>query len=159
MYCSAKVGFRTACVQKERFQPREWEEQETLEPEKYFQELRDVFTRNLPRYFQSQEQIGMSLTGGLDTRMILAWQKPLPGSLPCYTFGGTYRDCRDVIVAGKVARACGQTHEVIQVGEDFLSRFHHYAERTVYLTDGCADVRRASDLYLNERVREIAPSG
>jgi len=139
------------------FQPREWEEQEILEPEKYYQEIREVFSQNLPRYFQSQERIGMSLTGGLDTRMIMAWQKSLPGSLPCYTFGGTFRDCRDVIVARRVARACDQTHEVIRVGAEFLSRFHHYAQRTIYLTDGCADVRRASDLYLNERARGIAP--
>src|SRR5206468_3676333 len=103
------------------FHHREWEEQEILEPEKYYQEVREVFSRNLPRYFQSQERIAVSLTGGLDTRMIMAWQKPLPGSLPCYTFGGMFRDCRDVIVAKKVARACGQAHEVIQVGEDFLS--------------------------------------
>ena len=157
--CAARWVLRDGAVEQKGtyFQPQEWEEQETLEPEKYYQELRDVFTRNLPRYFQSEERIGMSLTGGLDTRMIMAWQKPLPGSLPCYTFGGMFRDCRDVIVARKVARACGQDHEVLQVGKDFLSRFHHYAERTVYLTDGCADVRRASDLYLNERAREIAP--
>src|SRR6185295_4890965 len=139
------------------FQPQDWEEQKILEPEVYYQELQHIFSRNLPRYFKSQERIGISLTGGLDTRMIMAWQKPLPGTFPCYTFGGMFRDCRDVIVARKVARACGQDHEVLQVGKDFLSRFHRYAERTVYLTDGCADVRRASDLYLNECVREIAP--
>ena len=155
---ASKWVFRNGSIEQKGtyFQPREWEEQEPLEPEKYYQEIREVFTRNLPRYFESSERIGMSLTGGLDTRMIMAWQKPVPGSLPCYTFGGTYRDCGDVIVARKVARACGQAHEVIQVGEDFLSRFHRYAERTVYLTDGCADVRRSSDLYLNEHARAIA---
>ncbi|MBX3300753.1 MAG: hypothetical protein KF693_00910 [Nitrospira sp.] len=139
------------------FSPREWEEQEILEPEKYYQELRNVFASNLPRYFRPGQPIGLSLTGGLDTRMILAWHKPTPGTLPCYTFGGTYRECRDVVVARKVARACGQMHEVIQVGNEFLLRFRRYAERTIYLTDGCADVRRASDLYLNERVRALAP--
>jgi asparagine synthase (glutamine-hydrolysing) len=139
------------------FHPRQWEGQETLESEKYYHELREVFARSLPRYFDARERIGLSLTGGLDTRMILAWQKLTPGSLPCYTFGGTYRECRDVLVGRQVARACKQPHEVIEVGQDFLARFHRYAERTVYLTDGCADVRRASDLYLNERVREIAP--
>ena len=36
----------------------------------------------------------MSLTGGLDGRMILAWANLSPGILPCYTFGGTYRDSR-----------------------------------------------------------------
>jgi asparagine synthase (glutamine-hydrolysing) len=139
------------------FQPREWEEQEILDPESCYRELRGVFTSNLPRYFRSRERIGLSLTGGLDTRMILAWHKAVPGSLPCYTFGGTYRECRDVVVARKVARACGQPHQVIEVGADFLTQFPRYAERTVYLTDGCADVRRASDLYVNERARDIAP--
>ncbi len=139
------------------FSPREWEEQEMLDPEQYYDQLRDVFTQNLPGYFQSQERIGISLTGGLDTRMILAWHKAAPRSLPCYTFGGTYRDCMDVVVARDVAHLYGQTHDVITVGDEFLSRFAHYAERTVYLTDGCADVRRASDLYLNECARQVAP--
>jgi asparagine synthase (glutamine-hydrolysing) len=43
------------------------------------------------------------------------------------------------------------------VGQEFLSRFSHYAERAVYLTDGCVDVSRAPDVYLNERARKIAP--
>lgn len=139
------------------FSPRDWEEQGVLEPEKFYQELRNVFSENLPRYFESQEPIGLSMTGGLDTRMILAWLKPLPKSLPCYTFGGMFRDCRDVVVGRKVSRTCDLPHQVIHLGEDFLARFPYYAERTVYLTDGCADTRRSSDLYLNERVREIAP--
>jgi asparagine synthase (glutamine-hydrolysing) len=128
-----------------------------LEPEAYYQELREVLARNLPRYFNGQERIGMSLTGGLDTRMIMAWHKASRGSLPCYTFGGIFRDCQDVIVARQVASACQQPHEVIPVGDEFLSRFPHYAERTVYLTDGCADVSRSPDLYVNERARQIAP--
>ena len=99
----------------------------------------------------------MSLTGGLDTRMIMAWHKPAPGSLPCYTFGGTYRECRDVIVARQVARACGQSHQVIRCGPEFISRFPYYAERTVYLTDGCADVSCSPVLYGSQKAREIAP--
>src|SRR5208282_5076722 len=47
--------------------------------------------------------------------------------------------------------------EVIPLGQDFLARFGHYAERSVYLTDGTVDVSRASDLYVNQRAREIAP--
>lgn len=150
---------RGGCVEEKGayFKPSEWEDQEHLEPVKYYQNLRDVFVNNLPRYFRSHEQVGLSLTGGLDTRMILAWYKPQPRTLPCYTFGGPYRDCRDVTVARQVAAVCQQDHMVLQLGENFLSRFSHYAERTVYLSDGCADVRRASDLYLNECARHIAP--
>ena len=36
-------------------------------------------------------------------------------------------------------------------GEEFLKQFPHYAERAVYLSDGCVDVSRAPDLYVNER--------
>src|SRR5579859_5185096 len=73
--------FRNASL-KERaayFHPREWESQEKLQPEAYYQTLREVFSRNLPRYFSGDQRIGMSLTGGLDTRMIAAWQKSAPG--------------------------------------------------------------------------------
>jgi asparagine synthase (glutamine-hydrolysing) len=151
--------FRNGALERKAayFRPREWEEQPALEPEPYYRELRDVFSRNLPRYFKAQERIGLSLTGGLDTRMIMAWHKPPRGSLPCYTFGGSFRDCQDVVVGRRVAQACGQPHEVIPVGKTFLDRFARYAERSVFLTDGCVDVSRSPDLYVNEKAREIAP--
>lgn len=139
------------------FQPKEWEEQEPLEPETYYQRLREVFSRNLPRYFNGREQIGMSLTGGLDGRMIMAWQKSPQGSLPCYSFAGMFRDCEDVTLARKVARICGQPHQVIDVGEEFLSHFARYAERSIFLTDGYVSVKFAPDLYANERAAAIAP--
>lgn len=145
-------------TRKERyFDPREWESQSPLDPEKYYLELRDAFSQRLPHYFKGRAQIGMSLTGGLDTRMIMAWQKSAPGSLPCYSFGGERRECQDVRVARIVAEACNQPYQVVSVGQDFLSQFSRYAERAIYLTDGCVDVSRAPDLYLNEKAREIAP--
>src|SRR5947208_10697059 len=98
----------------------------------------------------------MSLTGGLDTRMIAAWQKSAPGDLPCYTFGSMVRDNHDVRGARRVAKACNQPFKVLPVGEEFLSAFSYYAERAVYLTDGCVHVRSAPDLDLNEQTREIA---
>jgi asparagine synthase (glutamine-hydrolysing) len=139
------------------FEPAEWEQQEQFDPEAYYAELRDAFVRCLPRYFNGQERVAVSLTGGLDTRIIMAWCKARPGSLPCYTFGSMYRTNEDVRLARKVARLCGQSHQVITTGKEFLSRFAHYAERSVYLTDACIDLGRSPDLYVNEKVREIAP--
>jgi len=139
------------------FEPAEWESQGPLESETYYSQLREVFSRNLPRYFDGNEQVGISLTGGLDTRMIMAWSKATPDSLPSYTFGGPFRECQDVIIARKVAKMCQQPYQVIQVGDDFLSRFAQYAERTVFLSDGCTGVSRAADLYANELASQIAP--
>jgi asparagine synthase (glutamine-hydrolysing) len=152
-------SFRNGAVERKAayFDPSEWENQPCLDPEAYYEQLRDVFARNLPRYFNGREGIGMSLTGGLDTRMIMAWQKSSSGSLPCYSFGGMFRDCEDVRLARRVAQCCHQPYQVIPVGTDFLSRFSEYAERTVYRTDGCASVRCSADLYANEIAAQIAP--
>ncbi len=139
------------------FEPRQWEEQEPLGMEEYYARLRDAFVGHLPRYFNGRERVGVSLTGGLDTRIIMAWHKPPQGSLPCYTFGSVYRDNQDVLLARKVAGICGQPHQVITAGNGFLSRFPYYAERSVYLTDACIDLSRSPDLYVNEKARQIAP--
>jgi asparagine synthase (glutamine-hydrolysing) len=151
--------FRNGAIEHQGtyFNPGEWEAQSALDPNTYYRELREAFSQNLPRYFVGRQRVAMSLTGGLDTRAVMAWYKGPEGSLPCYTFGGVYRDCRDVLVACQVARACGQPHEVIQVGADFLSRFPQLAERTVYLTDGCADVSCSPPFYVSQQAREIAP--
>lgn len=156
---AARWTFRDGVVEKKEtyFQPGEWEGQTALTPQGFYQDIRDTFSGVLPRYFNGHQPIGMSVTGGLDTRMIMAWHKPALGSLPCYSFGGTYRDSQDVLLGRQLAKQYGQSHEVISVGDDFLSRFSHYAERTVFLTDGCTDVSHSPDLYINELAREIAP--
>jgi asparagine synthase (glutamine-hydrolysing) len=140
------------------FQTCQWEKQEALDSESYYKELRKAFSRNLALYFSDLEQTGMTLTGGMDTRMIMAWHKAAPRSLPCYTFGGAYRECQDVLIGRRIADLCEQTYEVIPIGQEFLSKFPHYAERSLYLTEGGVDVYRASDLYVSEKARKIAPA-
>ena len=139
------------------FDPQEWENQPSLDDESYYLKLREVFSGNLPRYFAGPESIAMSLTGGLDTRMIMAWQKSRPAGLPCYTFGSMLRENHDVRVARRVADVCQQPFEIISAGQEFSSQFPYYAERAIYLSDGCVDVSRSPDVYLNERARQIAP--
>jgi len=77
MCCHAQRpgSFRGGAIERKQcyFSPREWENQSPLEPEPFYQEVRQIFERNLPRYFNGPERIGLSLTGGLDTRTILAW--------------------------------------------------------------------------------------
>jgi asparagine synthase (glutamine-hydrolysing) len=137
------------------FNPSDWENQPVLGPSDFYRELRTAFSENLPRYFESPSRVGMSLTGGLDTRMIVAWHDADAGSIPCYTFGSMFRENHDVRVARRVATAWRQPFQVIETGEEFLRKFAHYAERSVYLTDGCVDVGRAPDLFVNEKARQI----
>jgi asparagine synthase (glutamine-hydrolysing) len=156
---AATWRFRNGAIERKGsyFHPREWEDLSLLEPEAYYRELCEVFARNLPRYFNGGQRVGIALTGGFDTRVIMAWQKAPPASLSCYTFGGMYRECEDVVRARKVAGICEQPHQVILTGGEFLSQFPRYAERSIYLTDGCVDLSRSPDLYVSEKARDIAP--
>jgi asparagine synthase (glutamine-hydrolysing) len=142
---------------KTYFNPEQWETQTPLGPSDYYEHLRDIFKSKLPLYFDGGQRVALSLTGGLDSRMILALYQPPPDSLPCYTFGGMFRDCQDVVVARRIAKTCQQSHSILRVGDEFLNSFARYAERTVYLTDGCCNVSHSADLYVNERARQIAP--
>jgi asparagine synthase (glutamine-hydrolysing) len=78
-------------------------------------------------------------------------------ALPCYTFGGPYRDCSDVTLARQVARLCGKTHQVISIDQRFLQEFASMAERAVYISDGEMDVSGSVELYANRFARQIAP--
>jgi len=151
--------FRNGAIENKGryFDAAEWENQEMLDLESYYRHLREIFSRNMPKYFGGNRPVGVSLTGGLDSRMIMAWLKAPAESVPCFSFGGPFRDCTDVTVGRKVAQACGRPHQVIRVDSDFLSKFPRYAERSVFLTDACVDMSRTSDLYINEIAREIAP--
>lgn len=152
--------FRAGKLHSKRtyFEPRQWEEQTPLSSEDYHKELRAVLSSTLPRYFAGRQQLGIAMTGGLDTRVILACHPPAPGSLPSYTFGSKLRDTNDVTIGRRVAQICRQPHQVIEVGDEFLTKFDTYAERSIYLTEGTVDLYRAADLYLSQKVRAIAPA-
>jgi len=139
------------------FKPEEWEKQEKLDKEDFYVQFRRTFAAIVPQYFRSKQSIGMSLTGGLDTRMIMAHANMAPGKLPCYTFKGIYRECYDVKLARKVAAACQQNYNVLHLGDKFLNDFAKHAERTIYISDGYLDVGGSPEIYMNKLAREIAP--
>jgi asparagine synthase (glutamine-hydrolysing) len=155
---SAWVFSRKQPVKKKTYFKRDaWESQPELTESDFYEKLKETWIRVLPKYFLGKQPIGLSLTGGVDSRMILAWAPRSPGTLPCYTWGGKYRDCADVKIARRAAKLCQQPHKTIPVDAEFLSEFPALAERAVYISDGTMDVTGALDLYVQRLAREIAP--
>jgi asparagine synthase (glutamine-hydrolysing) len=138
------------------FHKGQWEALPQLSPDDYYHRLKETFTRILPRYLNGEQPVALSLTGGLDSRMIIAAAPNAPGELPCFTFGGKYRDCEDVKVGRQVAELCQQPHNVIKVGGEFFPQFFDAARRCVYITDGAMDVSGAVGMTVNRRAREFA---
>jgi asparagine synthase (glutamine-hydrolysing) len=145
-------------TRKERyFEPRLWEELPALSEADYYEQLKETWKRILPRYFPVNESTGLALTGGVDSRMILAWAPRPPGALPCYTFSGRYRDCNDVKLARRLAKLGEQPYHTISIDGAFLSEFRSLAERVAYIGEGNLDASGTIDLFVQREARKIAP--
>lgn len=143
-------------AKKTYFSPSEWEGLDPLDENTFLARLAETVKVVIPRYFREKGRIGMSLTGGLDSRMIMACLNLAPGELPCYTFGGK-KDMLDITIARQVAEACDQTYSVLRLDPSFFADFPSLAQKTVYLTDGNVDVSSAHDMFFNKAARSIAP--
>ena len=155
---SAWIFSANGVLKKKRyFSSDEWENQPLLSPSEFSERFWETFRRVLDRCTNGSQAVGLSLTGGIDSRMIMACTHANGRSLPCYTFNGSYRDSVDVRIARKVAAVCTQPHQTISVGEQFLAQFPTLAQQTVQITDGAMDVSGAAELYVNRLARQIAP--
>ena len=115
----------------------------------------DAFAQTARRFLPASTSVAMSLTGGLDSRMVLAAAGAEPGRLPCYTFRGPYRDSYDVIVARHVAASADQPFHPITVGKDFIRDAPAYFERAVHLSDGYLGMSGAPELFANGVARTL----
>jgi len=80
------------------------------------------------------EGLGLSLSGGLDSRAILAAMGQQAKGLATYTLG--LPGCADEKLAAQMARTCGTAHEFIPLGSDYLADFAGMASNMIHLSDG-----------------------
>jgi asparagine synthase (glutamine-hydrolysing) len=139
------------------FEPRIWEEQPKLNEADYYEQLKDTWQWILPKYFARDESAGLSLTGGVDSRMILACAPCPPGKLPCYTFSGRYRDCNDVKLARRLAELTHQPYQSIPIDGHFMSEFPSLVEKVAFIGEGNLDASGSIDLFVQREARKIAP--
>jgi asparagine synthase (glutamine-hydrolysing) len=144
------------CHKRKYFSPETWEAQPVLSAEAFESSFQETFKRVLPLYFESDSRIGISLTAGLDSRMIMACRPETARRPVCYTFSGEKGLTLDDRLAAQVAETCGLEHRLLRIGPDFFSDFAAHADRTVYLADGCFGVTGAHEIYLNRQARQLA---
>jgi len=152
------VSFQGGAYEKRHyFVPSVWESQSPLSVQSFETQFQGTFDRVLPRYFQSDSEIGMSLTAGLDTRLIMSRRPRTEQRFVAYTFAGPDADTLDVRLAARVASAARTPHHVLRLGGTFFSQFPSVADKTVYVTDGAFGICGTHEIYLNRLARELAP--
>jgi len=146
-----------SCRKARYFSPVTWESQPTLSVEAFESEFQNTFGRILSRYAESEVKLGISLTAGLDTRMIMACLPQTARNPVCYTYSGQTADTLDARLASRVAAACGLEHKMLRIGPDFFADFPAWADRTIHATDGCFGISGAHEVYMNAQARRLAP--
>ena len=145
-------------LQRRRYVDRAGLEATEAAPEDLFRrQLAELLHSAVHRVTRHQPRVAISLTGGVDSRIVMACLDAAPRSVPCYTFGSLYRDTFDVSVARVVAERCHQVHQVLALGADFLRDLPRELESAVIISDGHIGVSGAAELFLNRMARSIAP--
>jgi asparagine synthase (glutamine-hydrolysing) len=138
------------------FEPAHWEGQAWLPEKQIYEAMPELIRSVVARHMTSALPVGVSLSGGLDTRLIMAYLGATPTAVPTYTFSGITRETYDVKIARKVAAACGRTHRVLSLDQNFLRDYAMLSARTVYISDGGLGAEGAYELYFNQMARQVA---
>jgi asparagine synthase (glutamine-hydrolysing) len=151
-------GLSRNVVRTRYFDRSEWEQLPTLSTHRFVEEFTNSLEHAVKDSVERPPNAAMSLTGGLDSRLIVACANAGPGKLPCYTFASMYRPTMDVSVARVVAAECRQLHHALTLDEPFLIEAREYLDQAVNISDGCLGLPGASELYLNRQARLVAPT-
>ena len=149
---------RSGARRRRVFGPQDLESLEQVPGADFLEAFLPSLRAAVRRAVDTPPRPAVSLTGGLDSRMIMASLDAPAGTVPCYTFGSMYRTTGDVAVARKVAERCDQPHQVIELGTRFLAAFRDDFDHAVYASDGYLGLTGAAELHVNRAARAVSPS-
>jgi len=108
--------FKVPCDQKE---------------EEYVVNLVCIFKKAIERRMRGNHRIGVNLSGGMDSRTIVAAIDKKHYPIHTFTYG--VREGDEAKIAEKIAKKLGAKHKFFELKRHYLA---HFAEMGVYLTDG-----------------------
>lgn len=110
----------------------------------YLTDVRHAFNHAVQRTTCGEHRLGLSLSGGLDSRAILSAIDRAHRPLLSYTLG--VDGCADEVIAAKLARLAGTSHQFFPLDQRYLGDYLPNLRRMVTLTDG---------MYLTHGLTEI----
>lgn len=112
--------------------------------------FRKLMTKAVERTVQDKKEIGILLSGGLDSRVIASFASKIDVDVITFTFGA--RNCPQQAIARRVAEELGLKNVFYEIPSDFIANF---AAKVVYQGDGLIRIRDCHFIAFLERIREI----
>jgi asparagine synthase (glutamine-hydrolysing) len=100
----------------------------------YFESIKAAFSQSMNRATAGDHRYGLSLSGGLDTRVMLSALDRLQCPLSTFTLGGP--GCADEVIADELSRMAGTKHRFVALDHQYLDDLYSTVDRMVALTDG-----------------------
>jgi len=110
-----------------------------------------LLRQSVERRLKAPGRVGVYLSGGMDSRVILGLIGRQRMPVPTVTFG--QRGSRDVVYAGRIARAMGSDHHWFEL--ETGAWVPQVAERHLELTEGYQSWIHAHGLSVLERARQL----
>ena len=144
------LTYEDGVISLEQYWDFNYEPDYSLSEEELIERLIAAFTRAVDIRMRDNLRYGLSLSGGLDSRTVLAAvSKSQRHRITVFTFG--VPGCDEIKVARKVAQRAGVNHMVIEYKADELLA---HVKEVVYLSDGMDTISVGFIPYAFSRVRE-----
>ena len=98
------------------------------------EEIIYLFLDAVKKRLKNKEKLGISLSGGLDSRSILAALGKEAKDMPSYTLG--LKGCQDERFSAQMAQIAGTKHVFLPITEEDLKDFISLARTLVFYSDG-----------------------
>lgn len=106
-------------------------------------------------YAASGETLALSLTGGVDSRLVLSALIRENIDYELATFVSSENVTRDEAVANEVARTVGKQLRRIEVGPEFFDNYLDYHQQAVRASAGAMGREGPLELYCNRRMADL----
>lgn len=125
--------------------PLDWPEYTQLQVETFRHAMRGI----------DMSHSVLSLTGGMDTRAILAEMGALGVTMPSCTITGANARSLDIQAARVLSNAYHLPHTTIALGEAFLADLPRYTVDASRLSGGLSSLQQAHEVYFMEQIRGL----
>ncbi|MCX9085641.1 MAG: asparagine synthase-related protein [Candidatus Methanoperedens sp.] len=123
---------------------------EEYSEEYYIEKLSKLVLQAVERQMKGHHRTGVPLTGGLDSRTLVASIQKEHYPIHTFTFGKS--DCNDVKFARMISNTLGVDNHFYEFKPDDLVT---YAQKAVYLTDGMQNCIHAHRMQTYDEIRDF----